>query len=111
MAAHPNPIIRGEKSRVRDWLFGAYMAWETERVVSTIGAKVTVFMGVPTYDKGSALMFHPSAENMRSGVRGIRKGLDRLDAARTRHVGIAIFAEWTTTDDEWRSYRAAWLRQ
>jgi len=94
-----------------DWLFGAYMARQTEEVVETIGDDVTVFMGIPTYDEGSFWRFHASAENMRSGIRGVRKGLDRLSRDNTNNVGIAIFAEWTTDDDEWKAYSSAWLRR
>ncbi len=92
-----------------DWMFGAYMAWQTERVVGAVGDRVTVFMGVPTYRKGSFLKFHSRAENMHSGIRGIRKGLDRVDRDKTGNVGVAIFAEWTTTDQDWRTYASDWL--
>ncbi|MBI5284611.1 MAG: hypothetical protein HY874_05900 [Chloroflexi bacterium] len=92
------------------WLFGAYMARETERVIDAIGGDVVVFMGVPTYEDGSSLRFHPRSENMRSGIRGVRKGLDGLGRERTENVGVAIFAEWTTSDDEWAAYAADWLR-
>lgn len=92
-----------------DWMFGAYVAWQTQRVVNAIGDRVTVFMGVPTYRKGSFLKFHSWAENMHSGIRGVRKGLGRLDRDRTNNVGVAIFAEWTTTQDDWRTYAADWL--
>jgi hypothetical protein len=92
-----------------DWLFGAHMAWQTEWVVDAIGEEVTVFMGIPTYEEGSAGKFFSWAENINSGVRGVRKGLDRLPDSETRDVGIAIFAEWTTTDDEWDAYASSWL--
>jgi hypothetical protein len=91
------------------WLFGAHVAWQTERVVETIGSDVTVFIGVPTYEDES-LKFHSRAENVKSGVRGVRKGLDRVDDDRSRNVGIAIFAEWTTTAHEWEAYADAWVR-
>jgi hypothetical protein len=93
-----------------DWLFGAHMAWQTEWVIEAIGDEVTVFMGVPTYDDGSRFRFYSWAENVSTGIRGVRKGLDRMDAAKTEDVGIAIFAEWTTDDDEWAAYRSGWLR-
>lgn len=89
-------------------LFGAHMAWQTERVIDAVGDDVTVFMGVPTYDGGSR-RFNARAENIRTGVRGVRKGLGRLDDGRTRNVGIAIFAEWTTTPDEWEGFARDWL--
>ena len=89
-------------------LFGAHMAWQTERVVEAVGDEVTVFMGVPTHD-GSPLQRYSWAENVSSGVRGVRKGLDRVDDERSRNVGIAIFAEWTTSQDEWDAYREQWI--
>jgi hypothetical protein len=92
-----------------DWLFGAHMAWQTQQVVEAIGGDVTVFMGVPTYGKGRFPGYYGWAETVRSGVRGVRKGLDRLPARRTGRVGIALFTEWTTTPDEWRAYREAWV--
>jgi hypothetical protein len=90
-------------------LFGADVAWQTERIVKAIGRDVTVFMGVPTYDDGSFWKFHAAAENVSSGVRAVRKGLDRLARSSTQKVGIAIYAEWTTTADEWSAYESAWL--
>ena len=98
-----------DSSMPLDWLFGAHVAWQTERVVETIGDDATVFMGVPTYDEGTRGRFYSSAEHIESGVRGVRKGLDRVDDDRSRNVGIAIFAEWTTTQDEWDAYYAAWV--
>jgi hypothetical protein len=94
-----------------DWLFGAYVAWQTKRVVDAIGDDVTVFMGVPTYDEGSAGRFYSWAEHIETGVRGVRQGLDELDDDDTSDVGIAIFAEWTTTADEWQAYHDAWVRE
>jgi hypothetical protein len=91
-----------------DWLFGAHVAWQTEHVVELIGDNVTVFMGVSTYS-GNTAGFHPWAENVDSGVRGVRKGLDRVTYQHSRNVGIALFAEWTTSEDEWNSYANAWL--
>ncbi len=93
------------------WLFSTYMAWQTDAVVRTVRNRATVFMGVPTYDDGAFWKFHASAENMRSGIRGVRQGLGRLNDDETRNVGIAIFAEWTTDDAEWRTYASEWVQQ
>lgn len=92
-----------------DWLFGAYTARQTEQILKTIGDDVTVFLGVPTYSDGTFFGFHPWAENMRSGIRGFRKGLGRLDRGDTKNVGVAVFAEWTTSEDDWDIYQEAWL--
>lgn len=43
------------------------------------------------------------------GAGGTRRGLDRLDRQPAHPVGLAIFAEWTTTPDEWALYQATWV--
>jgi hypothetical protein len=87
-----------------DWLFGRYVAWQTERTVELIGDRATVFMGVPTED-------HPlrPAETIRSGLRGVQKGLDATGAVAARGVGVAVFAEWTTSPAEWGAYHDIWV--
>lgn len=102
-------IMTYDSGMPTDWLFGAYVAWQTERVVEAIGDEAIVFMGVPTYGDGSPWWFHPWAENVGSGISGVRKGLARLGDDRTENVGIAMFAEWTTSEDEWDAYRSNWV--
>jgi hypothetical protein len=93
-----------------DWLYGWFTAWETGHIVRLIGDRTSVFIGVPTYSQGQPLGFHPSAENVRSGLRGVRKGLARVDPAATRRVGVALFAEWTTSEDEWQACHDEWVQ-
>jgi hypothetical protein len=89
-----------------DWLVGWHFAWQAEHVTELIGDQVTVFIGVPTYGQGQPFAF---AENLRSATRGVRRGLDRLDRQPARPVGLAIFADWTTSPEEWALYQAAWV--
>jgi hypothetical protein len=65
---------------------------------------------VPTYGRGHPLGFHPWAENVHSGLRGVRKGLARVDPGVTRMVGVALFAEWTASAGEWRACRQEWVQ-
>ena len=65
-------------------------------------------MGVPSYED-QRWGFHPEAENVRSGIRGIQKGLASFDTPELQHFGIAIYAEWTTDQDEWDIYKQEWL--
>lgn len=92
-----------------DWLFGAFTAWQTERVARLVADEVDVLIGVPTYEEGHFWGFHPSAENMRSGVRGVRKGLSRLPPHLARRTGPAFYAEWTTSEAEWAEHRRQWV--
>lgn len=91
-----------------DWLYGAVVAWETWRLRGIIGTDTTLFMGVPTYEE-EHFGFHPEAENMRSGLRGIGIGL-ALDGPDTGpEVGAAVYANWTTDETEWAIWRRDWL--
>src|SRR6266545_3159481 len=58
-----------------DWLVGRHFAWQAKHVTELVGDQVTVFIGVPTYAQGQPF---PWAENLRSAIRGTRRGLDRL---------------------------------
>ncbi len=89
-----------------DWLVGRHFAWQAKRVTELVGDQVTVFIGVPTYAQGQPF---PWAENLRSAIRGTRRGLGQLDHQPTHPVGLAIYAEWTTTPDEWALYQRTWV--
>lgn len=89
-----------------DWLVGRHYAWQAEHVTELVGDQTTVFIGVPTYTQGQPF---PWAENLRSAIRGTRRGLDRLGRQPSHPVGLAIYADWTTTSDEWALYETAWV--
>jgi hypothetical protein len=89
-----------------DWLVGRHFAWQAEHVTELVGDQVTVFIGVPSYAEGQPF---PWAENLRSAIRGARRDLDRLDHQPSHPVGLAIYADWTTTPKEWALYQAVWV--
>ena len=91
-----------------DWLYGTIVAWETWRLREIVGPDTTLFMGVPTYED-EHFGFHPSAENMASGLRGIGIGLSLGDLPAEANFGAAIYAGWTTDADEWAVWRRDWL--
>ena len=91
-----------------DWLYGSIVAYETWRLAELAGPGTTLFMGVPT-DEERRLAFKPEAENMHSGLRGMRIGLHYADIADTRNLGAAVYARWTTDDAEWATWRREWL--
>ena len=89
-----------------DWLFGAFVAFETRRIQAAVDGKAAIMMGVPTYEE-PGWTFHPEAENMESALRGVRLAL--ADAGpRPAQLGVAIYAHWTTDDAEWATYRRLW---
>jgi len=87
-------------------LVGRHFAWHTERTLRLIGDRVTVFMGVPTY---RPLM--DWAEDLDGALRGVRRGVDALDRRPAKPYGVGVYAEWTTSADEWARYQADWLNK
>jgi len=91
-----------------DWLYSTLVAWETRNIVELVGHRVIVFMGVPSYED-QRWSFNPKAENVESGLRGIQNGLEGFEGDELRNFGVAIYAEWTTDEEEWALYRREWL--
>ena len=91
-----------------DWLYGTIMAWETWRLREIVGPDTTLFVGVPTYED-EHFGFHPAAENMISALRGIGIGLSFGSPLADRNFGAAIYAGWTTGEEEWAVWRRDWL--
>lgn len=92
----------------RDWLFGPFVARQVELISAAVGPGTIVFFGVASYDEPS-IGHWPAAENVADTVRGVRLGLRGLDAEQRADIGIGLYAEWTTTPDEWAVIRRDWL--
>lgn len=69
-----------------------------------------VLLGVPTYDNRTA-SHYPSVENLRMALKGVRRGLADKHAVHETFAGVALFADYTTTEEEWRQYEALWMGQ
>lgn len=86
-------------------LIGVVYAWETAQVLRLIGDKTTIFISIPSYEEGP----HLSGENLRTAIRGARRGIDSLSGKPSRPYGLALFAEWTMSDNEWGIWQKDWL--
>jgi hypothetical protein len=54
---------------------------------------------------------HSSAETVTAAARATRLALSRLDPSeRDRPVGIALYADFAATDDDWNAYFTGWVR-
>ncbi len=91
-----------------DWLYGHVVKWVTRKLLTELPSDTTTFMGVPSYED-KRWSFHPEAENMSSGLRGIQQGLSSFHSSDLQHFGVAVYAEWTTDADEWRIFAEKWL--
>lgn len=89
------------------WLMGQ-QAIRVTRSVYAANPKCKVVVGVPTYMAGSK-SHHAHAENLKMAIKGVREGLDSGKAELKAFAGIAMFADYTTDESEWRTYRKLWV--
>ncbi|KXK18164.1 MAG: Glycosyl hydrolase family 18 [Chloroflexi bacterium OLB15] len=91
--------------------YEAWVAYQVEAyadAVSELGEGTAVVIGIPTYD--SAPPGHdPYVENVISAVAGIRRGLASAGNAANWVRGLALYGEWTTSDDEWQAFQDSWV--
>ncbi len=70
--------------------------------------RAAVLLGVPSYDDHN-ISHVRHVETLDNTLRGIRAGLGDLKEGTAPFSGVAIYASWTTDEDEWRDYRRLWL--
>lgn len=92
---------------------GMYRRWargQTALLTGTLAeeADVRLFIGVPTSEEHTAT-HRPWAENMRSGLLGVREGLARAGEDAHAVTGVAIYPYWETDAEDWAAYKRLWL--
>ena len=87
--------------------------WLVERQLRVIpqalakeNPKCELVLGLATYEEGP-FSHNSRAENLTVGLYGVRKSLTAAGA--DSMVGVAIFADYTTDDDEWKDLRRLWI--
>lgn len=79
----------------------------TEQLAKELPPDCAWRMGVPTYDDD--IPHHKlDVERIDVALRGVREGLARLEAPPPAFRGIALYASWTTDEQEWAAYDALW---
>lgn len=90
-------------------LYVSMVASQVEGVTRAVaGTRCSVLIGLPTYE-GGLRSHNPRAENLRLGLLGVRDGLSRLPKDAKSIQGIALFADYTTDEEEWETYRKLWI--
>lgn len=89
------------------WAFTALVAWETDQLDKATGKGVDLLIGVPTYED-KRMNFSADAENISSSLKGIKLGGQSINRP-ANQFGIALYANWTTSDEEWAVLRKEWL--
>jgi len=90
-------------------LYRRYLAYAASSVTRTLAAahsRARVLVGVPTYEP-TGLMHRGEVETPENALLGIVAGLRGLGAGGT-FEGVALYAEWTTDEQEWAVYERVW---
>ena len=82
-----------------------YVRRATGIALAAVPADVGLLIGVPTYDEPS-LYHRPGAETLGAALQGVRLALG--DDLLSREFGVAVYVDFTTTADEWATYRDEW---
>lgn len=89
------------------WAYGSFVRWQTRDIAALMPPGTSLLIGVPTYNVTGWNLF-PRAETLAAGLRGVREALPR--APHHVIVGVAVYADWTTTATDWRLLRVQWSR-
>lgn len=111
LAAHVDQlaIMVYDSRRTTDADYERWTAYQARTVAEAVAASDTqVLIGIPT-DK-RFVSYHTAAENAGTGARGLRRGVDALPPELGRRVGGAIFAEWVSTEEDYRTIEREWVR-
>ncbi|MCC9307089.1 hypothetical protein LN042_08210 [Kitasatospora sp. RB6PN24] len=87
-------------------LYGGYVAQQTELALRATPATVDLLMGLPAYVTDD-WAHHSSAETVPAAIRGVRLGLDRQAPGR-QAFGVAVYADFSASEQDWASYRQDW---
>jgi hypothetical protein len=85
-------------------LYCGYVRRTTERALAAVPPGVGLLIGVPAYPPAG--VYHRSAEDMASALRGVRLAVG--NGVPDRAFGVAIYVDFTATDSDWATYRRDW---
>ncbi len=90
-------------------LYRRYLAWSARTLTphfAQSGNHSRLLVGIPTYDE-TGLMHRAGVETPENALTGLVAGLRGVGAGGT-FEGVALYAEWTTSDVEWATYERIW---
>ncbi|MFC9278769.1 hypothetical protein [Streptomyces collinus] len=89
-------------------LYGGYVAQQTSLALEVTPDTTDLLMGLPFYHE-NRFGHWAHAETVPAAVRGVRLGLSRTDADRSR-FGVALYVDFAATEADWRAYREGWVK-
>ncbi|GGT69574.1 glycosyl hydrolase family 18 protein [Streptomyces coeruleorubidus] len=88
--------------------YGGYVAQQTSLALEVTPPSTDLLMGLPFYWE-SNFDHWGHAETVPAAVRGVRLGLSRTDADRSR-FGVALYIDFAATEADWSAYKEDWVR-
>lgn len=85
--------------------FAGYVRVQTELALKAVPPQVTLLIGLPAYHTDEP--GHTDAETVAAAIHGVRMALGGLS---TRPFGVAMYADFSATAEDWQSYRTDWVR-
>ncbi len=89
-----------------DWLYRLLMREQVIWLSDLLEGK-ELFVGVPAYEDETRDS-DPNVENLENALRGLTDGLNNWRSDRDNFAGVAIYAFWEISDDEWEVYDKYW---
>ncbi len=78
---------------------------EWTREVIRWSAPTPILLGVPAYDDSGVGYHDPAIENIAISLPGLHSGLLSFSALPANYQGVALYSQWTMTDEKWSSFR------
>jgi spore germination protein YaaH len=90
------------------WMYRLWTHGQVLRLAQTLkGSGVRLFIGVPTSEERT-FTHNPAAENITSGLMGVRDAIDYCRICAQAVTGVAIYPYWETDESEWETLNRLW---
>jgi hypothetical protein len=87
----------------------AYQVSTFANAIASLGGGTEIMIGIPTFD-AEPPGHDPAVENVITAVEGVRLGLQQAGDSADFVRGLALYAGWTTDDQEWNDFMGSWVR-
>lgn len=93
-------------------IYEIWLSWQVTEITRAVqNTDVFLLFGIATYEE-ITWTHMPWAENIETGLRGVRRGIGGLpEELRKRVQGVGLYAEWTIDEVEWKKYEQLWLEK
>ncbi len=101
-------VVMTYENSIQDGRFYRYFLKNEVIWLTNVLEHSKLIVGLPTYDTESET-FHPKAENIEFGLRGVIDGLSSWRSKREVFEGVALYGYWTTDKREWDTMHTLFL--